>query len=96
MTDQPDVKKFANDQIKLIEQQIVSDQIKAFNDGYKEATKEALASAEENIPDIIFNAVQKTAQQCYLECIREEQGEGQCAETIRTKFNLPKRDGEWQ
>lgn len=30
----------------------------------------------------------ETAQEAYLECLREECGEGPCAEAIRTKFNL--------
>ncbi len=29
-----------------------------------------------------------TAQEAYLECVREECGEGQCAEAIKTKFKL--------
>lgn len=30
----------------------------------------------------------ETAQQCYLECLAVECGEGECARAIRTKFNL--------
>lgn len=33
-------------------------------------------------------AEKRAAQEAYLECLREECGEGPCAEAIRTKFNL--------
>jgi len=32
----------------------------------------------------------KTAQECYLECLAVECGEGECARAIRMKFDLPK------
>lgn len=38
-------------------------------------------------------AKRKVAQECYLQCLAVECGEGECAQTIRTKFNLlPSKD----
>lgn len=36
----------------------------------------------------------ETAQQCYLECLAVECGEGECARAVRTKFNLKGIDAE--
>lgn len=49
-------------------------------------------SNKDNIKQICMDYAEKvkhsTAQQCYLECIAVECGEGECARAIRTKFNL--------
>lgn len=48
----------------------------------------AHASARGAVWKFIEQKVLETAQEAYLECLREECGEGPCAEAIRTKFNL--------
>lgn len=35
---------------------------------------------------------QEIAQECYLQCLAVECGEGECARAIRTKFNLKARE----
>ena len=39
---------------------------------------------------------EEVAAQCYLECLAVECGEGQCAEAIRTAFDLKQYEGECQ
>ncbi len=48
----------------------------------------------QHITEAIATARADVAQQCYLECLAVECGEGECARAIRTKFNLKGIDAE--
>ncbi len=41
-----------------------------------------------DLQDFIATTQADVAQQCYLECLAVECGEGECARAIRTKFDL--------
>ena len=46
---------------------------------------------DENAPafrEILKELTNMTAQECYLQCLAAECGEGPCAEAIKEKFNL--------
>lgn len=42
----------------------------------------------QHVTEAVATARTEVAQQCYLECLAVECGEGECARAIRTKFNL--------
>lgn len=44
--------------------------------------------ALKQIADVVGKAQKETAQDCYLQCLAVESGEGECALAIKTKFKL--------